>query len=78
MFKVIGSVLLKIGYFIGVVTMLLCQIKPGHYFVLDLPLFYGIMINAPTAAELKTAVNISGILMLIGTILIILSPKPIL
>jgi hypothetical protein len=78
MFKVIGFVLLKIGYFIGVVTMLLCQIKPGHYFGLDLPLFYGIMIDAPTAAELKTAVNISGILMLIGTVLIILSPKPIL
>jgi hypothetical protein len=36
------------------------------------------MIDAPTAAELKTAVNISGILMLIGTVLIILSPKPIL
>jgi hypothetical protein len=78
MFKVIGFVLLKIGYFIGVVIMLLCQIKPGNYLSLDLPLFYGIMIDAPNAAELKTAVNISGILMLIGTVLIILSPKPIL
>jgi len=76
MFKVIGFVLLKIGYFIGVVTMLLCQIKPGHYISLDLPLFYGIMIDAPNAAELKNALNTAGIFALLGMITIIFSPKP--
>lgn len=76
MFKVIGFVLLKIGYLIGVVTMLLCQIKPGHYFVLDLPLLTGVMIDAPNAAELKTAINTAGIFVLLGIITIIFSPKP--
>ncbi len=76
MFKVIGFVLLKIGYFIGVVTMLLCQIKPGHYISLDLPLFYGIMIDAPNAAELKNALNTAGIFVFFGLITIMVSPKP--
>jgi hypothetical protein len=76
MIKVIGFVLLKIGYFIGVVTMLLCQIKPGNYISLDLPLFYGIMIDAPNAVELKNALNTAGILVFFGLITIMVSPKP--
>jgi hypothetical protein len=76
MFKILGFVILKIGYIIAGAFTVVYAFATGDFISIDLPLFYGVFFKVPNFIEVMKAIQVAGILMLIGTILIIFAPKP--
>ncbi len=76
MFKILGFVIIKIGYIVAVVTILLLQLEESTYFYTTLPLIEHVTFRRPTVGEFQIAAYGTGILMLIGAVLITFAPKP--